>query len=104
MKNLEQTNKYILLIGLNDKDTKTQKVTTQDAMKLVTNVVGDNTMQIVQGHYTHEDGTKVDETTLKVELLFKEESDIQNYCKNLKTLLNQESIAVTREINMSALW
>ena len=104
MNKLEQTNKFILLIGLNDKDTKKQEIDTQDAIKTVTNVVGDNTMQIVQGHYTHEDGSKVDETTLKVELLFKEESDVRMYCKNLKSLLNQESIAVSKEINMSALF
>lgn len=101
---MEQLEKYTLLIGLNDKDSKQQEVETQDAMKLVTNVVGDNTMQVVQGHYTHEDGTEVDETTLKVELLFKKESDIRLYCKDIKRLLNQESIAVNKEISMSALF
>ena len=102
-KNMEQLEKFTLYVGLNDKDTKKQVIKTEDAMKLVSKVVGDNTTQIVHGHYTHENGEQVDETTLKVELLFKQESDIRLYCQDLKRLLNQESIAVNKEISMSAL-
>ena len=100
---MEQLEKFTLYVGLNDKDTKKQVIKTEDAMKLVSKVVGDNTTQIVHGHYTHENGEQVDETTLKVELLFKQESDIRLYCQNLKRLLNQESIAVNKEISMSTL-
>ena len=100
---MEQLEKFTLYVGLNDKDTKKQVIKTEDAMKLVSKVVGDNTTQIVHGHYTHENGEQVDETTLKVELLFKQESDIRLYCQDLKRLLNQESIAVNKEISMSAL-
>ena len=100
---MEQLEKFTLYVGLNDKDTKKQEIPTEDAMKLVSKVVGDNTTQIVHGHYTHDDGSEVDETTLKVELLFKEESDVRLYCTDLKRLLNQESIAVNKEISMSAL-
>ena len=100
---MEQLEKFTLYVGLNDKDTKKQVIKTEDAMKLVSKVVGDNTTQIVHGHYTHENGEQVDETTLKVELLFKQESDIRLYCQDLKRLLNQESIAVNKEISMSTL-
>jgi hypothetical protein len=100
---MEQLEKYTLYVGLNDKDTKKQEVKTEDAMKLVSNIVGDNTMQIVHGHYTHADGHKVNETTLKIELLFKNDNDVRLYCNDIKRLLNQESIAVNKEISMSAL-
>ena len=100
---MEQLIKYTLYVGLNDKDTKKQEVKTEEAMKVVSNVVGDNTMQIVHGHYTHADGEQVDETTLKVELLFKDDASVRLYCNDLKRLLNQESIAVSRAVEMSAL-
>ena len=100
---MEQLEKFTLYVGLNDKDTKKQEIPTEDAMKLVSKVVGDNTTQVVHGHYTHDDGTEVDETTLKVELLFKQETDVRLYCTDLKRLLNQESIGLSKEISMSAL-
>lgn len=89
--------KFTMYVGLNDKDTKQQEIKTEDAMKVVSKVVGDNTMQIVHGHYTHDNGEQVDETTLKVELLFKEFDEVKLYCQDLKRLLNQESIALSRE-------
>lgn len=89
--------KFTMYLGLNDKDTKKQEVTTTDAIKTVNKVVGDNTIQVVHGHYTHEDGSEVDETTLKVEMLFKTFDEVKLYCTDLKRLLNQESIALSRE-------
>ena len=100
---MKQLEKYTLYVGLNDKDSKKQEVKTEDAMRMVTNIVGDNTMQIVHGHYTHEDGTQVNETTLKIELLFTSDNKVKVYCNDIKRLLNQESIAVNKEISMSAL-
>lgn len=101
---METLEKFTLYVGLNDKDTKKQEVSTEHAMQVVSKVVGDNTMQVVHGHYTHDNGQEVDETTLKVELLFKKQDDIRLYCQDLKRLLNQESIAVNKEVSMSALW
>ena len=82
----------LMYIGLNDKDTKKQIIATDQAKQIVTDIVGDNTMQVVTGHYTHEDGTPTDETTLKVEL-FRDNTDrLQVECEDIKRLLNQESI------------
>ena len=94
------TTKYTLYIGLNDKDTKTQLIDTETSYKIVGNVLTQNdldyTISTAQGGYTHENGTKVVENTLRVELLefgnsIKE--NILSACKNIKELLNQESIA-----------
>lgn len=84
----------LMYIGLNDKLSKKQEIATDDAKQIVTDIVGDNTMQVVTGHYTHEDGTPTDETTLKVEI-FRDNTDrLQIECEDIKRLLNQESIFV----------
>ena len=82
----------LMYVGLNDKDTKEQIIATDKAKQIITSIVGDNTMQVVQGTYTHEDGTQVNETTLKVEL-FRDSADrLRVECEDIKRLLNQESI------------
>ena len=101
---MEQLSKFNLYVGLNDKDTKKQEVTTEQAKDIVNNVCGDCSIQEITGYYTHDNGEKVKENTLKVELLFKDESEVKLYCQDLKKLLNQESIAVNKEVSMSALW
>ena len=101
---MEQLNKFNLYVGLNDKDTKIQEVTTEQAKDIVNNVCGDCSIQEITGYYTHDNGEKVKENTLKVELLFKSEDEVRLYCQDLKKLLNQESIAVNKEVSMSALW
>lgn len=100
---MEKLNKYTLYVGLNNARSKVQEISTEDAQTIINKICGDNTTQIVKGHYTHDDGTKVNETTLKVELLFKDDSSIRMMCNDLKRELQQESIAVSKTIEMSAL-
>ena len=92
---MKQTKKFTLLIGLNDKDTKTQIVSLRKAKQVVINTCGDCTISKAVGHYTHEDGSKVNENTLRVELLFKADNEVLSICKKLKKELNQESIALS---------
>ena len=101
MENLEKFNLYV---GLNDKDSKVQEIDTERAKDIVNRVCGDCSIQEITGYYTHDNGEQVKENTLKVELLFKQESDVRLYCQDLKKLLNQESIAVNKEVTPSALW
>lgn len=101
---LSPISKYNLYVGLNDKTTKKQEVTTDCAKDIVNKVCGDCSIQEIVGYYTHENGEQVKENTLKVELLFKSEDEVRLYCQDLKKLLNQESIAVNKEVSMSALW
>lgn len=90
--------KYNLYIGLNDKDSKQQEISTLDAYKIVGALVGDCTIQESRGLYTYRDGTKVLETTLIVQVIdFDNTLDIIPVVNSLKTALNQESIAVIRE-------
>lgn len=89
--------KYSLYIGLNDKDTKTQKIDTLEAYKILCNLlksynVEGFTVYNAHGFYVHDDGTFTIENTLKVELMFIEEKTVDNIIKQLKTIFNQESI------------
>ena len=91
--------KYILYVGLNDKDTKTQKISLLSAREVIQNtIVGQGldgaTISDAIGIYRHDDGTFVTEQSLRVEILFATEEIITTICEQLKTALNQESIAV----------
>ncbi len=98
-KTMEKTTKYILTIGLNDKDTKIQKYDTITAYKLIENVLQQYTegYTIVQatGGYKHDNGEWVSEPSLRVELLFVNELTCRIIANKIKSpdLLNQESIA-----------
>lgn len=90
--------KYTLYIGLNDKDSKMQEVSTLDAYKIVGALVGDCTIQEARGLYTHADGTTVLENTLIVQIIdFSGKMEIAPIVETIKTTLNQESVAVIRE-------
>lgn len=97
MDNKNKIIKYSLYIGLNDKDTKTQKVDTLEAYKILCNLlksynVEGFTVYNAHGFYVHDDGSFTVENTLKVELMFIEEKKVDDIIKQLKTIFNQESI------------
>ena len=70
--------KFTLYLGLNDKETKMQKIATVEAFKIV--------------------------TTLRIELLFAEAQDVRAFVETLKEIFNQESVAVQEEDIKSDLW
>lgn len=86
--------KFNLYIGLNDKDSKVQEISTLDAYK----IIGDCTITEGKRLYTHQDGTQVLETSLIVQIIdFSGTLDIVPVINSIKAALNQESIAVIRE-------
>lgn len=94
--------KITLYIGLNDKDTKLQEVSTLDAYKMVSNVIGVGcTITEGRGIYKHDDGTVVSEVSLVVELLDFDNTLNREWVKSkveqIKTILNQESVAVQEQ-------
>jgi hypothetical protein len=92
--------KFILTIGLNDKDTKQPKYDIITAYKLVENVlkqyVDGYTIYQTQGGYKHIDNTFITETSLRVELMFTTTNVVKTICNKIKSkdLLNQETIAL----------
>lgn len=89
---------YTLYVGLNDKDTHTQKIGTIEAYKLVENIIcqftNGATIYEARGIYKHEDGTITYENTLRVELMFIDIENVYKIIDTLKISLNQESIAL----------
>lgn len=99
-------NIYKLYVGLNDKDTKAQKIETLEAYKMVENVLLNNgltgyTIYKGLGLYKHESGAITQETTLIIELLFTTDEIVSKVLDILKQVLNQESIMLSKqEINV----
>lgn len=89
--------KYSLYLGLNDKDTKTQKIDTLEAYKMLCNLlksynVEGFTVYNAHGFYVHDDGSFTVENTLKIELMFINEKIVDDIIKQLKIIFNQESV------------
>lgn len=89
--------KYILNVGLNDKDTKLQKIDSIEAYKIVENTLLNNgldgyTIYQGKGLYRHDNGTITQENTLIIEMIFTTEDIVNKVITILKQVLNQESI------------
>lgn len=89
--------KYTLYVGLNDKDSKIQEISTIDAYKIIVNVCKTSgldgfTIGEATGFYVHENGEVVTEKSLRIEILFTTNEVIDAIIKDIKTILNQESV------------
>ena len=99
--------KFILNVGLNDKDTKLQKIDSIEAYKIVENTLLNNglsgyTIYQGKGLYRHDNGDITQENTLIIEVLFTTDDIINKIIKILKQVLNQESILKqVQEIELS---
>ena len=103
--------RYTLTIGLFDKDTKKQKISSDMAMKivsdLVTQTVGYGTIYTGNGIYTHAAGAVVVEPSLVyfVDGEEEEESKIKRLAWMIKKALNQESVMLEKqEVRMCFIW
>lgn len=101
--------KFVMYVGLNDKDTKSQEMETKKAIDIVCKVLAkqgitDLTLQQGLGLYTHEDGTRTAENSLIITMLFVERVQVINAISDIKTILNQECVALeTVEVKQSEL-
>ena len=90
--------RYTLTIGLFDKDTKKQKISSDMALKIVSDLVvqtvGYGTVYTGNGIYTHVNGSIVVEPSLVyfVDGEEEEESKIKSLAWMIKKALNQESV------------
>lgn len=93
--------KHKLYLGLNDKDSKIQEISTIDAYKITMNIIAgyyegasisENT-----GFYTHKNGDFVIEKSLRIEILFADDEKTKKLIEDLKNAFNQESIAFQSE-------
>lgn len=100
--------KYTLTIGLNDKDTKTQILDNTTAFGVIENTLRQYldgyTILHATGGYKHEDNTFINENSIRVEILFANDTLIHVIVNTLKIKLNQETIAVEKTETNSELW
>lgn len=94
---------YTLYVGLNDKDSKVQEVSTLEAFKMVTKLctsyTSGATIFEADGIYKHDDGTVVVEKTLRIELMFIDLQTVKTIANTIKRQLNQESVVLmTKEV------
>lgn len=95
---------YRLIIGLNDKDTKTQIIDTIEAVKIVQRLTikyfGNGNISNSFGVYTHENGEIVIENSLTVSYIdFKgslTQKAITDFILEIKLILNQESVLIQK--------
>lgn len=100
--------KFTLYCGLNDKDSKKQQISTDDALTfchyMLLNHCDGATISTAKGIYKHDDGTIVTENTVRIELLFVNDALVKDIVTDLKNHFNQESVAVQIEDVESYLW
>ena len=99
--------RFTISIGLFDKDTKRQKISSDMALKIVSDLVvqtvGYGTIHNGSGIYTHANGSIVVEPSIVyfVDGEEEEESKIKSLAWIIKKALNQESIMMEKQqINM----
>ena len=99
--------RYTLTIGLFDKDTKRQKISSDIAIRIVSdiivNTIGFGTVYQGNGIYTHVNGSIVVEPSIIyfVDGEEEEESKIKSLAWMIKKALNQESVMLEKqEVNM----
>ena len=94
--------KYTLYLGLNDKDKKTQLISTLEAYKICNNILlsytDGATIFEANGIYKHKDGNFTIEKTLRIELLFTTKDIVDKIVSSLKRAFNQENIAVQKQL------
>lgn len=81
---------YEIMVGLNDKDTHTQEVTTQEAIETVGTLLGSCTIQTCIGFYQGEQ-----ETSLKVTVYGQHFKEMKCTCQEIRRRLNQECVILT---------
>lgn len=91
--------KEILSIGLNDKDTKQQEISTEDAQNIISAeclkmVSGVTIIPNCIGVYTHDNGEKVIEKSIRCEFYGENVDTVKQLAQILCGKLNQESIAL----------
>ena len=99
MKNINLTRErtYRLTVGLNDKDTCKQEISTKEAINIVINTiiryVSGYTIHIGNGGYVMNSTSElVQEQSIIIDIMYAKQSKVIALADELKTSLNQESI------------
>lgn len=90
-----------LYIGLNDKDSKKQEITTAQAKQKIIDIVIEYftgfSLETIDGVYEHDDGTVVIENTVVITICTDDDLlGIGNMIEELKQELNQETVMIEK--------
>lgn len=95
---MEKTTKVILYLGLNDKDTKRQKISTRRASRILAGLLCERfdgaTVQFCKGIYKHQNGRQVRENSFNIILYYVDLDTIRAFASELCRVFNQESILI----------
>ena len=98
---------YVIVMGLHDKDTKRQEISTVDAYKICINYLMTKcdgaTITEAKGIYKHDNGEIVIEPSFMIYLSFIDKATVLEIIKQLSILFNQESIVLKEIKEESAL-
>ena len=90
-----------IYVGLNDSETKTQKLGTERYVSILKNVCRSYgvafSFQVVEGGYLHEDGTYTQENTLVLSMIDADPKLIEEIAKDLCAFFHQESVLITED-------
>ena len=96
----EKGSKYTLYLGLNDKDTFEQKISTEDAIEKANKICaahsGGYTQFTAKGGWTNDDGTLGHENTLVYMIYDIEDSDLKAMLDEFIKEFNQSSVLVEK--------
>ena len=97
-----KTTQYQMQVGLFDKDTKTQKIGTQEAVALMLNKrvehkIDGLTYAVKNGVYTHNNGEVVIEPCIEITIYAAPVATVRAFAYDLKTILNQEALYLTTQ-------
>lgn len=88
---------YTVSFGLNDAETNTQVISTEDASKAIRRIITDKglgyTEYTTYGAYT-ENGKSVENVTLVYFLVYMEKSDVDSIVNTAKSELNLKSVLI----------
>ena len=90
-----------IYVGLNDSETKTQRLETGKYMGILKSVCRSYgvafSFVLEQGGYLHEDGSYTEENTLVLSLIDTDETVIDEIAKDLCVFFHQESVMITKD-------
>lgn len=90
-----------IYVGLNDRDTKEQKLETERYVNILKSVCRNYeaafSFSVQQGGYMHEDGTYTQENSLVLSLIDADKNLIDEIAKDLCVFFHQESVMITKE-------
>ena len=89
-----------IYVGLNDSETKEQRLDTEKYISILRNVCRSYgvafSFVLQQGGYIHEDGTYTQENTIVLSLIDADENIIGEIAKDLCAFFHQESVLITQ--------